>query len=279
MDPSDPNGVPDPSSPAPRPDAQARKPRRPASEFTVFCAFDVATHPTASISENLARRMVDISEGGFCFESIDSVPQPAALNIVIAHAASGEVLHARGNVVWSAPRIVNGVTAQFVGVQFDKIYTPAARRARFFGEEERKTPAPGPAPAAAHLATSRRLKERFQIEEHVVEIAPVVPFWVLKKPANVALSVCDLSASGAQVRCSHRVAVKTRVRFILHITKFEDRFESEAEVVWIRALGPTFGNTWHVGVRFVGLSHSQMRHLSSMTRWFTSVESRRRLPR
>jgi hypothetical protein len=140
-------------------------------------------------------------------------------------------------------------------------------------------PAPGQTttmqqPIAAASTSDGRRAERFQVDDYVVTVfrAGLLSSVGIRK--NLATEVVDLSRSGAQIVMVEKMTVGSKISFTLHLNKFADTFESEAEVVWVKE-GPTpDGVGWFTGINFTSITAEKRKLIDYMMSWFTSYQAK-----
>ena len=123
-------------------------------------------------------------------------------------------------------------------------------------------PASGPRPRDA---------DRFSLDDFEVTLHRDRRPGLFRKPENLALNLLDLSRTGAQVVCTKPLEPGEKVRLTVHLKKFRDTFEVEAETKWSRFPRPQEGLAWRAGLAFGALDGPRKRLLESMESWFTYV--------
>ncbi len=245
-----------------------RRPRRSARGLTLNCMRRPLAPAYSGSLRNIAVELQDVSWGGIRFVASEPVQASGPLNLQIREEATGDVLHARGEVAWVRTQKVADREVHLVGVKFDQILTDRAKCGKFFGEVAKPEP-PAADPPAAKPPPKRRAGDRFPITDCDVVLERDHRFRQGEKPGNLAAGLLDLSRSGAQVVCTEALGRGDRVRLTVILKKFQDTFTTEAETVWVRRYRFDDGRSWKVGLSFGTLANSQERKVESLERWFS----------
>lgn len=112
---------------------------------------------------------------------------------------------------------------------------------------------------------------RFSVDDFEVTLHREGRPGFFRKPENLALNLLDLSRTGAKVVCRSSLKPGERVRLTVHLKKFNDTFEVEAETRWSRFPHPREGWASRAGLAFGELDGPRKRLLESMESWFTYV--------
>lgn len=252
-----------------------RKPRRPAKGLSLNCMQRPVSRVYSGNLRNVAVELQDVGWGGVRFVASEPLQAASPLNLQIREEASGEVLHARGEVAWVRTQREGEREFHVVGVKFAEILTDPAKCGRFFGD----IPAPkATAPESPKPAPQRRGGNRFSLSDCEVVLERDHRFRAQEKPGNLASQLLDLSRSGAQVVSTEPLRRGERVRLTVILKKYQDIFTAEAEAVWTRDLRPAADRSWRVGLAFGSLDHAQERKLQSLERWFAGATSIRPKP-
>ena len=249
------------------------RPRRSAQGLTLTCTRPaVASHPAVE-GVNLSLELRDVGWGGVLFVASQPLQAPCPLSLQLREESTGEVLTAKGEVAWSQTRLADGRVIHLVGARFDEIFTPPAKCSRFFEE-----PASGKRARNAEASSQRpRDADRFPVDECEVTLYRDKRPGLFRRPENLALELLDLSRTGAQVTSKAALKVGEKVRLTVHLKKFKDTFEVEAETAWSRFPVPHEGLAWRAGLEFGALDGPRKRLLESMESWFTYSRSKIKL--
>jgi c-di-GMP-binding flagellar brake protein YcgR len=253
-----------------------RHARRRAEGMTLTC------YRTAPVAVYLPRRNVgeavlDISEGGCRMRLREHVEIGASITLELRETATGDVFHAHGSVKWIDPPDA-GVRATFTaGVEFVDIFTPASKRGKFLLGQAAlaAVPAKDATPKPARVAPAPAA--RFKVDDYVVTLyrAGLLSSVGIRRK-NLATAVVDLSRTGAQIAASERLPIGTRVAFTLHLNKFADTFETEAEVIWTKEGREGQAAVVFTGLQFASLAGGKQKLLDYMMSWFTSYQAKYR---
>jgi c-di-GMP-binding flagellar brake protein YcgR len=262
-----------------KPGAEARRHSRRKAEGYTLVAYRTQAMSATRPRRNIGEAVLDISAGGVRLRVAEAVERGTSVTIEIKDLASGEVLHARGDVRWTESKELEGKAAYFIGVQFAEIFTPIAKRDRFFygGGALAAKPAAAtvkPLPAPEPAAPEPRRAERFQVDDYVVTAFRAGLLSTVGLRKNLATEVVDLSKSGAQIVCREKLAAGSKIQFALHLNKFGDTFESEAEVVWVKEGESPEGTVYFTGIAFGAMTPAKQRQVDYMMSWFTSYQRR-----
>ncbi len=261
-----------------------KHPRRQTDGMTLTA---YRTQPMAAYKprRNIGAAILDISAGGCRLRITEQVESGASLTIELRELSTGDLFHAHGTVRWIEPK----ETAWLAGVQFVEIFTPLAKRDKFFlgkaalhatparepgagsyAQVAPRTPAQGTAAAASSAAA------RFKVDDYVVTAFRTGLLSSVGLRKNLATAVVDLSRTGVQVVCVEKLPTGTRVAFMLHLNKFADTFETESEVVWVKE-GKEGGETvWFTGLQFGPMAPAKQKLVDYMMSWFTSYQAKYR---
>lgn len=240
-----------------------RQPRRKASGLTLTCTRVAITRLAAARNRTLAAQVYDVGRGGVRFTSTEPLEDPGPVDVQIREEATGQVLHARGEVAWIKTHREGDRDLHVVGVKFQEILAPAETCARILDGTSQAPAAPA----------KRRSMDRFSLSDCDVTLERDHRFRTHEPPGNLAVRILDISRSGAQVLCSQRLQRGDRVRLTLNLRSFQDIFTAEAEAVWVRTPGLDSMGQWKVGVSFGALSHEQERKLKAFEAWFARPKS------
>jgi Tfp pilus assembly protein PilZ len=260
-----------------RKDDTRRRARRGGAGLVLACTHVSETRIHSGPRPNLALELRDLGWGGLQFIAREPLRPPCGLSVQIKDPSTGDMFHARGTVTWCDTRRVVGGEIHVVGIKFDEIYTPVSRCAWFFQGPEPPAPNPGEALAKAG-ANPRRRQERFPVDDYFVSVCREGPFGSRGKPVNLAFRLVDLSRTGAQVVCTEQVDPGAKVRFILHLNRFSDMLQTDAEVVWIRRAASRGGRAWSLGIQFKLIDRAAQKLLEYMMNWFSSEKERHNRP-
>ncbi|MBI4566083.1 MAG: PilZ domain-containing protein [Planctomycetes bacterium] len=270
-----------------------RNPRRKVEGYVLGCYRSTDLSGVSRLRHNIGLDILDIGAGGARLRLSEPVERSTSLTLQIKESGTEELFHAVGDVTWVEAGHSTGRPTWTVGVQFDEIFTPLAKRDRFFfgkGAESRTAPPPAktetvarPAeknrtpgdranvePPKTPVGPSGRKAERFQIDDHKVTVTRAGPFWSLGRKRNLAVGVVNLSMTGAQIQCVEELKPGTQIQFSLHLTKFADTFQAEGTVVRTWKKPPA----WYAGIRFELVEARQQKLLDYMASWFTSHQAR-----
>lgn len=267
-----------------------RHPRRPTQGLNIIC-YRTETMARYKPRQNIGKAILDISQGGCRVALAERVEPGMQLTIELKDAGTGDVFHAHGTVCWVSDAKPGEPFACSAGIQFVEIYTSLAKREKFFqGRGTRPTEAAAaagsstsvrpPAPADAgptDLAPGQLQRStRFHVDDYAVTVTRSGLLGSVGLRKNVATMVVDLSRTGAQVLCTEKMPPGTKVSFMIHLNKFADTFETEAEVVWTKEYTDERGPQYSTGLKFSAVSATRQRLLDYMMSWFTSYQHRYR---
>ncbi|MBI4564730.1 MAG: PilZ domain-containing protein [Planctomycetes bacterium] len=137
-------------------------------------------------------------------------------------------------------------------------------------------------PDGAHApqeSRSGRKAERFQVHDYVLTVTKSGGLVPLGKKRNLAVRLVDVSAMGALVESVEELARESKVRFSLHLTKFEDTLHAEGTVVRVFRKRRGDNEVWHAGIKFGPMDPATVRLVNHMASWFTSYQARFRKSR
>ncbi len=277
-----------------------RHSRRSTAGFSLV-AYKTQASSAYARRKNIGEAVLDISAGGLRLRISEPLIKGDSVTIEIKELATGDVFHARGDVRWTDLREADGKKEYFCGLQFVEIFTAMGKREKFFyGNpgilqakpasdsatqlKSVKAAIPGQPttnmtqPIAAAVSDGRK-SERFQIDDYTVNVfrSGLLSSVGLRK--NLVSDVIDVSRGGAMMICMEKITVGSKLAFTLHLNKFADTFESEAEVVWVKE-GPTpDGFGFFTGVQFVSLSPEKRKLIDYMMSWFTSYQAKYKVAR
>lgn len=116
----------------------------------------------------------------------------------------------------------------------------------------------------------KRRSKRFSIDHHSI-VAYKIGF--LQRAAfrgqNIARRVSNLSEGGACLLLEKKVDIGTPVKVLVMLNKFDDVFEAEGEVCWIKKSHKK-GGSYEAGVRFTKVDPIHSRKIQHIRSWFTS---------
>jgi c-di-GMP-binding flagellar brake protein YcgR len=268
--------------------------RRNMSGFTLV-AYKTQAASAYRPRRNIGDGVLDISAGGLRLRLTESVFKGDSITIEIKELTTGDVFHARGDVRWTETKETDGKKQFFCGIQFVEIFTPIAKREKFFlgqtavlaakpatptqmaqrptGTTLTGATAAAAAPAAPSAADGRKA-ERFQVDDYTLTVFRTGLLSSVGIRKNLATEVVDLSRSGAQIVCVEKLPMGGKISFTLHLNKFADTFESEAEVVWIKEGPSPDGIVYFTGVTFTSISPEKRKLIDYMMSWFTSYQAK-----
>ena len=258
--------------------AEGRKQSRRRPEILGVTCYRCET-TRSRVRKNVGVDILDISPGGLRIRVSELVDMGTMMIVELREPVTGDVFHARGVVRWveTVPGPKGDVHS--IGLKFDEILTPLAKRGRFFhGWSTSAPPPPEPARDVQERFPETPMRPqtdgRFQIDDYKVTASR--PVGLLSRRKNVAATVVSLSADGAQIECTEKLEKGARLQFTLHLNKFSDTFESEAEVAWVKEIQSANTTVWLTRLLFVKLDDARLRKLRNMMSWFTSYQAKYR---
>jgi hypothetical protein len=276
-----------------------RHSRRPIAGFSLV-SYKTQAASAYARRKNIGEAVLDISAGGLRLRVSEPLLKGDSVTIEIKELATGDVFHARGDVRWAETREENGKPCYFCGLQFVEIFTAIGKREKFFYgnpgvlqarpvansntqiRDAKTSVNPmgmGPVttnmhqPVAAVEADGRR-SERFQIDDYVVNVFRTGLLSSVGLRKNLATDVIDIGRGGACAICIEKLTVGTKVAFTLHLNKFADTFEGEAEVIWVKEGMMSDGLGFFTGLQFIALSPERRKLIDYMMSWFTSYQAK-----
>ena len=268
-----------------------RHARRNIAGFTLL-AYKTQAASAHRPRRNIGEAVLDISAGGGRLRLTEAVFKGDSVTIEIKELATGDSFHARGDVRWTETKEVEGKKGHFCGLQFVEVFTPIVKREKFFlGNTAILSAKPatatqiaqkpgatvvnpaGALPAAAAGPDGRKA-ERFQVDDYTLTVFRTGLLSSVGIRKNLATEVVDLSRSGAQIVCTEKIPMGSKVSFTLHLNKFADTFESESEVVWIKEGPAPDGIVFFTGVTFTSISPEKRKLIDYMMSWFTSYQAK-----
>lgn len=273
--------------------AEGRRHSRRVPEGFTLTLYRKSASAAHQVRKNIGEALLDISAGGARLRVSEAVVKGTPVSLELKELSTNDIFHARGEVRWVEMRVVDGKPQHFIGVQFVEVFTPLAKREKFFygkttlearPEREAGTSVTGTnvIPSTKILATPQlaqpgdRKAERFQVDDYVVTAfrAGLLSSVGLRK--NLATEVVDLSRTGAQIACRELIPIGSRITFTLHLNKFADTFETEAEVVWVKEGPSPTGTVYFTGITFGEMGKEKRRLVDYMMSWFTSYQHKYR---
>src|SRR5262245_30724773 len=97
--------------------------------LTVYRKLASAAH---AVRKNVGEAILDISAGGIRLRVTEPLEKGAVVSVEIKELATNEIFDARGEVRWAEVKVDDGKPQHMIGVQFVEIFTPLAKREKFF---------------------------------------------------------------------------------------------------------------------------------------------------
>ena len=150
--------------------------------------------------------------------------------------------------------------------------------------EVNKAPAPAPPPAAAPRLPpqspgdpkEKRKFPRFEVSQVICRLyRKGLTSLVGLSRLNIEATAVDLSEGGVRISVRERLLADARIHLRLEIVKFKDVLESDGIVRWCREVPGSEPKVYHAGISFVHLDATQMKKITSMRVYFSSVQDRR----
>jgi len=117
---------------------------------------------------------------------------------------------------------------------------------------------------------NRRRHARFQVSSTQVLLHRDGLLAALSLGSNKARKVCDLSAGGARILVTEKLAVKQKVRLKITLEKYQDEIEIGGEVKW--CIPSTNKKDFYIGVKFATDDAATTRKMTALQEWFTSPQ-------
>ena len=143
----------------------------------------------------------------------------------------------------------------------------------WFDEGGKNPPQPRPAPAdpVPIPNDNRRKYPRFQVSStQIVLCREGFLTALMLGGGNKGRKVCDLSAGGARILVTERLAVRQKVRLKITLEKYQDEIEIGGIVKW--CFPSTNHKDFYVGIQFSTEDPVAARRMSSLQEWFTSPQ-------
>ncbi|MBI2933407.1 MAG: PilZ domain-containing protein [Planctomycetes bacterium] len=259
----------------------ARKhPRRNTDGMTLTC---YRTKATAGYRprKNIGEAILDISAGGCRIRLSEAVESGASVTIELRETATGDLFHAYGAVRWVDAVPGEEKSACLAGVQFQEIFTPLSKRDKFLHGRVALQARPalwdsGSKGAPAKVAPPGPAA-RFKVDDYTVRAFRAGLLSTVGLRKNLAVSVVDMSRTGAQLVCTEKLASGMRILFTLHLNKFADTLQTDAEVIWVREDHDGGGTpVYYTGVQFGPMAPAKQKLVDYMMSWFTSYQAKYR---
>jgi c-di-GMP-binding flagellar brake protein YcgR len=254
-----------------------KHPRRSTEGMTLTC---YRTQPMAAYQprRNIGEAVLDISAGGCRVRITEHILQGAGLTIELKDG--DDKFHAHGQVRWIEPKDVGGRAAFIAGVQFSEILTPLTKREKFFLGKAAlaAVPAAETTPRGGTRVTTPTVgpAARFKVDDYVVTAFRAGLLSTVGLRKNLAMEVVDLSRTGAQIVSMEKLPLGTRVSFTLHLNKFADTFETDADVIWTKEGKDATGTFYYTGLQFGEMAPAKAKLVEYMMSWFTSYQAKYR---
>jgi hypothetical protein len=138
-------------------------------------------------------------------------------------------------------------------------------------EDDKKPVSPRrPATPEPVRPDNRRRHARFQVSSTQVLLFRNGLLTALNLGSNKARKVCDLSAGGARLIVTEKLAVKQKVRLKITLEKYQDEIDIDGEVKW--CCPSTNKKDFYIGVKFATDDPATTRKMAALQDWFTSPQ-------
>jgi len=138
-------------------------------------------------------------------------------------------------------------------------------------EDDKKPVSPRrPATPEPVRPDNRRRHARFQVSSTQVLLFRNGLLTALNLGSNKARKVCDLSAGGARLIVTEKLAVKQKVRLKITLEKYQDEIDIDGEVKW--CYPSTNKKDFYIGVKFFTDDAATTRKMAALQEWFTSPQ-------
>ena len=138
-------------------------------------------------------------------------------------------------------------------------------------DEDGKKPSPRrPETPEPIRPDNRRRHARFQVSSTQVLLHRDGFLAALNLRSNKARKVCDLSAGGARILVTEKIAAKQKVKLKITLEKYQDEIEIGGEVKW--CIPSTNKKDFYIGVKFATDDPATTRKMTALQDWFTSPQ-------